>query len=235
MLHDRGRQSTKTCAECYTYSLVGYGGSILVWLISTLTPLWGAKRRDIESKGPFFAGTGQLRAARDRARHPTRSNKCSILLFLFSLVRFFLPLNLGIPHFLISLDSFLLFLSLSFLLLLTSFFLSFQLFSFVCVSRSSSLPLLFVSFTVSLKLSSITRCVFRNSLLFHLDSFRHLLKLISLSLSLSLSLCLSLSLSLSLSGWDLFSVWLDFLISWLSFEYLSYTHTVFQQGKYQMV
>ena len=57
------------------------------------------------------------------------------------------------------------------LFLLLSFF---QLFSFVCVSRKSCLPLLVVSFTVSLKLSSITRCVFRNPILFHLDSFREI-------------------------------------------------------------
>ena len=35
------------------------------------------------------------------------------------------------------------------------------------------------------------RCVFRNPLLFHLDSFRHLLTLISLCLCLSLSLSFS--------------------------------------------
>ena len=29
MLHDRSRLSTKTCAECHTCSLVGYGGGIL--------------------------------------------------------------------------------------------------------------------------------------------------------------------------------------------------------------
>ena len=61
MLHDRSRQSTKTCAECHTCSLVGYGGGILDD-ISILTSLWGAERRNIESKGLFrwYKGSYEL-------------------------------------------------------------------------------------------------------------------------------------------------------------------------------
>lgn len=61
-LHDRSRQSTKTCAECHTYSLVGYGGGILDDIFQSLHLYWGAERRNIESKGLFrwYKGSYEL-------------------------------------------------------------------------------------------------------------------------------------------------------------------------------
>ncbi len=61
MLHDRSRQSTKTCAECHTYSLVGYGGGILDDLFQYLH-LYEVMRGDIESKGFFrwYKGSYEL-------------------------------------------------------------------------------------------------------------------------------------------------------------------------------
>ena len=56
MLHDRSRQSTKTCAECHTYSLVGYGGGILDDLFQYLH-LYEVLRGEISKVRAFFAGT----------------------------------------------------------------------------------------------------------------------------------------------------------------------------------
>ena len=75
-LHDRSRQSTKTCAECHTYSLAGYGGGILDDIFQYLH-LYEVLRGEISKVRAFSLVQGQLRAARDRARHPMRSFQCS--------------------------------------------------------------------------------------------------------------------------------------------------------------
>jgi hypothetical protein len=61
MLHDRSRQSTETCAECHTYSLVGYGGGILDDIFHYLHLY---EVRNIESKGLFrwYKGSYELLA-----------------------------------------------------------------------------------------------------------------------------------------------------------------------------
>ncbi len=56
MLHDRSRQSTKTCAECHTCSLVGYGGGILDDIFQYLH-LYEVLRGEISKVRAFFAGT----------------------------------------------------------------------------------------------------------------------------------------------------------------------------------
>ena len=84
-------------------------------------------------------------------------------------------------------DSFLLSIRFPYLLIIYGSSLSLSFSLFLSLSLSFSLTLSLSLESVSLKLSSITRCVFRNPILFHLDSFRHLLKLISLLLSLPLS------------------------------------------------
>ena len=55
MLNDRSRQSTKTCAECHTYSLVGYGGGILDDILQYLH-LYEVLRGEISKVKAFFAG-----------------------------------------------------------------------------------------------------------------------------------------------------------------------------------
>ncbi len=105
MLHDR-RQSTKTSAECHTSSLIGYGGGILDDIFQYLH-LYEVLRREISEVRAFFAGTrGDLRAARDRARHPMRSNKCSIIFFsqlcaacVYFLNMYFFVMSLFFPFF----------------------------------------------------------------------------------------------------------------------------------------
>jgi hypothetical protein len=72
-LHDRSRQSTKTCAECHTFCLVGYGGGILDDIFQYLH-LYEVLRGEISKVRAFFAGTS-------RARHPMRFVKCSVIYF----------------------------------------------------------------------------------------------------------------------------------------------------------
>ncbi len=76
MLHDRSRQSTKTCAECHMYSLIGYGGGILDEIFHYLH-LYEVLRGEISKVRAFLQG--QLRAARDRAGHPMRFFKFRII------------------------------------------------------------------------------------------------------------------------------------------------------------
>ncbi len=55
ILQNRSRQSTKTCAECHTYSLVGYGGGILDDIFQHLH-LYEVLRGEISKVRAFFAG-----------------------------------------------------------------------------------------------------------------------------------------------------------------------------------